>query len=172
MTDRFPHLPTCRNRGFTLIELMVVIAIIGIMATMAMPSYQDRIIRTQVTEGQNLAEFARQAVGTHYARTKSLPASNAAAGLPPADQIMGNYVTQLVVEQGALHIRYGNLSNRNLAGKTLTLRPAVVEGYPQVPIAWICGQAAVPEKMKVHGSNATDLPGHFLPLECRGAPVS
>lgn len=171
MTAHYLRLHMGRTLGFTLIELMVVIAIIGIMATMAMPSYQDRIIRTQVTEGQNLAEFARQAVGTHYARTKSLPANNAAAGLPPADQIMGNYVTQLMLEQGALHIRYGNLANRNLAGKTLTLRPAVVEGYPQVPIAWICGQAAAPEKMKVHGSNATDLPGHFLPIECRGAPA-
>lgn len=172
MTDHLAHLRIHHDRGFTLIELMVVIAIIGVMATMAIPSYQDRIIRTQVTEGQNLAEFARQAVGAHYARAKSLPASNAAAGLPPADQIMGNYVTQLVVEQGALHIRYGNLANRNLAGKTLSLRPAVVEGYPQVPIAWICGQAAAPEKMKVHGNNATDLPGHFLPIECRGAPTS
>lgn len=156
--------------GFTLIELMVVISIIGILATMAMPSYQDRIIRTQVAEGHALADFARQAVATHYSRTRTMPKDNSAAGLPPADRIVGNYVTQLSVESGALHIRYGNLSNRNLAGKTLTLRPAVVEGYPQVPIAWVCGLAHVPDKMKAQGNNATDLPAPFLPLDCRTGP--
>lgn len=157
-------------RGFTLIELMVVISIIGILATMAMPSFQDRIIRTQVAEGHALADFARQAVAAHYSRTKTLPKDNTAAGLPPADRIVGNYVTQVSVESGALHIRYGNLSNRHLAGKTLTLRPAVVEGYPQVPIAWVCGLAQVPDKMKAQGSNATDLPAPFLPLDCRTGP--
>ncbi len=81
-------------------------------------------------------------------------------------------MTRLTVENGALHIQYGNLANRNLAGKTLTLRPAVVEGYPQVPIAWVCGFAAVPGAMGVNSTNATDLPAPFLPLDCRGGPSS
>ena len=143
-----------RTRGFTLIELMIVIAIIGILATMAVPSFQDRIIRTQVSEGLALADFVKQAVAAHRGSTRSLPADNAAAGLPPADRIVGNYVSAVTVRAGAIHIRFGNTANRNLGGKTLTLRPATVEGYAQVPIAWVCG-------------TATDLPTPHLPLDCR-----
>ncbi len=165
-----------RRGGFTLIELMVVIAVMGVMATMAVPSFQDRMIRAQVGEGLALADFARQAVAAHHARTRGgLPRDNAAAGLPPAERIVGNYVSSVAVRSGAIDIRFGNLANRNLSGKTLTLRPAVVEGYPQVPVAWVCGTAPSPGSMKLHGDNATDLPGHHLPIDCRdigGAPRS
>lgn len=171
MTMRHAKEPSSPRRGggFTLIELMVVIAVMGVMATMAVPSFQDRVIRAQVTEGLALADFARQAVAAHHARTRGgLPRDNAATGLPPAERIVGNYVSSVAVRSGAIDIRFGNLANRNLSGKTLTLRPAVVEGYPQVPIAWVCGTAATPDTMKLHGDNATDLPGHHLPLDCRG----
>lgn len=163
------HTPsgTARSAGFTLIELMIVIAIIGIMATMAVPSYQDRVIRAQVTEGMALADFAKQAVAAHYAKTRSMPATNEAAGLPPADHIVGNHVKAVEVRAGAIVITFGNLSNRHLADKQLTLRPATVEGYPQVPIAWVCGAADVPGKMRVHGDNASSLPATYLPLDCR-----
>jgi type IV pilus assembly protein PilA len=156
--------------GFTLIELMIVVAIMGVLATLAIPSYQDRVIRSQVTEGLQLAEFAKQAIAEHYAKTRNLPPNNQVAGLPPGDRIVGNYVTSLVVKSGAVHVQFGNLSNRNLTGKTLTLRPAVVVDYPQVPIAWVCGTANVPGKMKVQSENATDLPSQHLPLDCRGQP--
>lgn len=160
-------LATRPAQGFTLIELMIVIAIIGILATMAVPSFQDRIIRTQVSEGLALAEFAKQAVANHYSKTHRMPQDNAAAGLPPANRIVGNYVVSLTVQSGAIHIAYGQQSNRNLLNKIVTLRPAVVEGYPQVPIAWVCGTATVPQQMKVVGENASNLPQHFLPLDCR-----
>lgn len=157
------------ERGFTLIELMIVIAIIGIMASMAVPSFQDRVIRAQVAEGLALADFAKQAVAAHYARTRGMPQDNQAAGLPPAERIVGNHVSALAVRGGAIHIRFGNQANRNLAGKTLTLRPATVAGYPQVPIAWVCGTAAVPAKMSASGHSATDLPPPHLPFDCRSS---
>jgi type IV pilus assembly protein PilA len=153
--------------GFTLIELMIVIAIIGIMATYALPSYQDRVIRAQVSEGLGLAEFARQSVQAYYSKHRRMPKDNAAAGLPPADRIMGNYVTSLAVADGAIVMTFGNRSNRNITGKKLSLRPAVVEGYPSVPLSWVCGIAAAPGKMRVLGSDQTDLPAPLLPIDCR-----
>jgi type IV pilus assembly protein PilA len=153
--------------GFTLIELMIVIAIIGIMATMAVPSYQDRVIRAQVSEGLALADFAKHAVVAYYSKTRGMPRDNVAAGLPPADRIVGNYVAEMSVRGGAINIVFGNQSNRNLSGKTLTLRPATVQEYPQVPISWICGMADVPKKMKANGDNVTKIPSSYLPLDCR-----
>jgi type IV pilus assembly protein PilA len=153
--------------GFTLIELMIVIASIGIMSTFAMPTFQDRIIRAQITEGLGLSEFARQAVQGYYSRNRRMPADNAAAGLPPAERIVGNYVTHLAVANGAIVITFGNRSNRNLAGKKVTLRPAVVDGFAAVPIAWVCGVAAAPDKMRAAGDNVTDVPATYLPLDCR-----
>lgn len=164
--------PHRRTRGFTLIELMIVVAIIAIMATMAMPSYQDRVIRAQVGEGLALADFVKQAVAAHRSGTQRLPADNAAAALPPADRIVGNHVASVTVQDGAIHIRFGNHANRNLVGKTLSLRPATVQGYPQVPIAWVCGTAPAPAGMVLAGRNATDLPNTHLPLDCRSAAGS
>jgi type IV pilus assembly protein PilA len=168
------HVPMRRpraTRGFTLIELMIVISIIGILATMAVPSYQDRIMRAQVAEGLALAQFAQQAVQAQYTRSHAMPADNAAAGLPPADRIVGNYVTSLAVHDGAMVLTYGNLSNRHLEGRKLSLRPATMDGYPQVPIAWVCGTAGVPARMQVHGADQTTLGDVQLPLDCRAGPA-
>ena len=155
------------SAGFTLIELMIVIAIMGILATMAMPTFQDRVIRTQVTEALNLADFAKQGVAAFYGKAKRMPRDNAEAGLPPGDRIMGNYVTDVSVKEGAIVVTMGNRVNAHIEGKKLALRPAVVEGHPTVPIAWICGNAPAPGKMKVLGANDTTLPGPHLPIDCR-----
>jgi type IV pilus assembly protein PilA len=153
--------------GFTLIELMIVIAIIGILSTMALPSYQDRVIRAQASEGMALAEFVKQSVAAHYARTRAMPRDNAAAGLPDSELIVGNYVSKVQVRGGAIDITFGNRTNKFLGGKVLTLRPAVVPGHPVVPIAWVCGNASVPERMSIMGDNATNLPASHLPIDCR-----
>lgn len=159
--------PRRTGRGFTLIELMIVIAIIGVLSTLALPSYLDRVVRSQVGEGTQLTEFVRQAVQESWRRSGHMPKNNAAAGLPPPEQIVGNYVTRVEVEDGAISITYGQRSNRFLAGKRLTLRPAVVEAYPTVPIAWVCGSATVPNRMQVRGADRSDLPPHFMPIDCR-----
>ncbi|MFO1337103.1 MAG: pilin [Burkholderiaceae bacterium] len=160
-----------RRHGFTLIELMIVVAIIGILATMAIPSYQDRVIRTQVSEGMALADFVQQTVARHYGQTRGMPLDNAAAGLPPPDRIVGNYVSAVTVHDGSITVTFGNRSNRHLSGKVLSLRPATVDGYPQVPVAWVCGTASVPQRMRVHGSDVTTIPASQLPLECRPGPA-
>ena len=154
-------------KGFTLIELMIVIAILGILATLATPSLQDRVIRSQVSEALLLADFAKKSVAEFYGRQKRMPRDNAEAGLPPADKIMGNYVTDVTVREGVVVVSLGHRVNAHVEGRRIAMRPAIVEGYPAVPIAWVCGNAAAPAKMKLLGANDTTLASPHLPLECR-----
>lgn len=155
------------SRGFTLIELMIVVSILAILSTLAMPSFQDRVIRTQVGEGLVLADFVKQAVEQHRQRHRRLPKDNAAAGLPPSAQIVGNHVEDVAVQDGVITITYGNRANRHLRGLKLALRPAVVPGHPVVPIAWVCGLASVPQGMEAGGDNTTTLLPPQLPVDCR-----
>lgn len=156
-----------QHAGFTLIEMMIVVAIMAIFATMATPSYQDRVIRAQVSEGLVLSEFAQRSVEAYRARNGRLPKNNADAGLPPADAIVGNFVDAISLSEGVITITYGNRSNRHLRGMKLALRPAQVRQFPSVPIAWVCGNASVPARMEVVGTNTTNLPATQLPIDCR-----
>ncbi|MDH4190772.1 MAG: pilin [Betaproteobacteria bacterium] len=124
-------------------------------------------MRAQVSEGSVLAGFVRQSVQAYYSRNQRMPRDNAAAGLPGTDKIIGNYVTGIAVREGAILITFGNRANRNLAGRQLSIRPAIVDGHPVVPIAWVCGGAQAPEKMKLLGKDATTIPAPFLPIDCR-----
>jgi type IV pilus assembly protein PilA len=155
-----------RHPGFTLIELMVVVAIIAILALMAVPSFQGKYVRAQIVEAMPLADLAKQPVAAAWATTKTLPNDNAEAGLPAANKIVSNHVKSVTVETGAIHIVFGNQANGALKGKTLTLRPAVVDDAPVVPVAWVCGHAKTPEKMTVRGTDRTDIPNNLLPVNC------
>lgn len=157
-----------RAKGFTLIELMVVVAIIGILATLSVPSYQDMVIKKQVQAGIDFVGFAKQAVAEYYIKRHALPANNAVAGLPPREKIIGSVVTLVEVENGAITITYGNRVNKNIVGKKLTLRPAYVADAKVVPISWVCGAARVPDGLTAAKSSHTDFPTSFLPLDCQG----
>ena len=154
-------------RGFTLIELMVVLAIIAILALMAVPLYRDKYVREQVIEAMRLTDIAKGPIAAAWATTKTFPEDNAAAGLPAPDKVVSNYVKSLTVEAGAIHVVFGNQASGALRGMTLSLRPAVVEDAPIVPVAWVCGLAAAPEKMTVVATNKTNLPKGWLPVNCR-----
>ena len=118
-----------------------------------------------------LAEFVKQDVSAYYAKTRILPKDNAEAGLPPADYIVGNFVSAVAVRDGVIHITFGNQANRHLVGRHLSLRHATVAANSGVPIAWVCASAGVPGKMTVHGEDRTTVPGPHLPLDCRAGPV-
>lgn len=156
-----------RDRGFTLLELMVVVGIIAILALLAIPTYQDKFVRDQIAEALPLADIAKPPVALQWALLQSFPADNAAAGLPVADKIVNNFISSVAIQGGAINITFGNHANRVLLGKILTLRPAVVEDAPIVPVTWVCGYATAPEKMTVKGENKTDIPPGWLPLRCR-----
>jgi len=155
------------RRGFTMLELMAVVAVIGILAVMAVPTYMDRIVRDQVKSSLMLTDIAKPPIAAAWLGAQVFPADNAAAGLPVADKIVSNYVSSVAVRDGAIHMTFGNRASSAIGGKILSQRPAVVEDAPIVPVAWVCGNAEAPEKMKAFGENQTNIPDALLPPECR-----
>jgi type IV pilus assembly protein PilA len=154
-------------KGFTLIEMMVVVAIMAILAMIAMPSYQGKFVRDQIIEGSALASIAKTPIAAYWGAHKALPPDNASIGLPAADKIVNNFVSAVTVQDGAIHITYGNRANKLLKDKTLSLRPAVIEDAPVVPVTWVCAGATGPDKMTVRGENKTDIAKAYLPLNCQ-----
>jgi type IV pilus assembly protein PilA len=155
------------RKGFTAIELMVILLVVAILAAIAVPNYSEQIASAQISQSITLADMAKSAVAAQYALNHSFPSDNAAAGIPPANFIVSNYVSALTVENGAITLTFGNQANGRIKGKFLTLRPAFVPAYPQVPIAWICGMANVPGNMTATGVNKTNLTVAELPFACR-----
>jgi type IV pilus assembly protein PilA len=157
-----------RNAGFTWIELVLVLGIVAIIGAMAIPGMQDTVLKKQVKEGMDLADVAKKGVQAFWAASGDMPKDNEEAGVPAKDKIVGAMVKAVEVDKGAIHITYGNNASKALLGMKVTLRPAVVKDEPKVPIAWLCHNVPVPEKMEVKGHNRTDIPPKWLPVECRG----
>jgi len=153
------------QKGFTLIELMIVVAIIGILAAIAIPAYQDYTIRAQVTEGLNLASAVKTGVSESFANTGSWPADLAALGMTSAPS--GKYVTSVNVTTGTIQIFYGDQANQNVTGQELDLQPKV-SGNGDV--IWNCGYHTVVGSPPISGdsnANATTVTAKYLPQNCR-----
>ncbi len=143
------------QKGFTLIELMIVVAIIGILAAIAIPAYQDYTIRSQVSEGLTLAAQAKTAVSESYAQTGAAPANRAAAGMTAtATDTAGNYVSSLEITNGLITLTYSSTAPRRansaINGSTLFLVPYISADNS---VTWKCASAGA----------TTNAPGNLMP---------
>ncbi len=129
-------------RGFTLIELMIVVAIIGILASIAIPAYQDYTIRAQVAEGLSLSNSAKASMGEYYTDRGLWPADNGEAGLSGPATIIGRYVTSVEVAGPVITVTFGNLAHAAIDGQSVTLTVIDNDGS----FVWDCTGAGIADK--------------------------
>jgi type IV pilus assembly protein PilA len=132
-----------KQQGFTLIELMIVVAIIGILAAIAIPAYQDYTIRAQVSEGLNLSGGAKAAVTEYFQDRGVLPGNNSIAGLAVANTIRGKYVSQVTVSAGEIDVQYGLSAHAIINGSALQMTPVTQFAGS---VGWVCSSTAIADK--------------------------
>jgi type IV pilus assembly protein PilA len=163
------------QKGFTLIELMIVIAIIGILAAIAIPAYQNYTIRSQVTEGLSLADGWKTSISEYFAQYGSFPDASAATPAPGTIAVsgasVGKYVSAIaVVPGGEIQVTYsGSQVNKALTGSILALTPGLDTNKD---VVWVCGSAATPTNVtlgdgtNVGAAGTTTVKPAYLPTSC------
>ena len=161
------------QKGFTLIELMIVIAIIGILSAIAIPAYQNYTVRAQVTEGLSIASGLETAVEQSYTNTGDWPATLAALVNQGVAAPTGKYISGATINNGTIIVTYGGSASSYIATKTLAIEPYVDANHD---IIWVCGNAAAPAAPAVNTDGAatasaaaagnTTVANTYLPSSC------
>jgi len=157
------------QKGFTLIELMIVVAIIGILAAIAIPAYQDYTIRSQASEGLAMASAAKASISEYYADKGAFPADADALGWVDAggNPLLpsGKYVESIDVTDGVITITYGGQANTAIDGLTANLTPGYTDNGD---IVWVCQDGTEPANGTFPTAPAAgDIPAKYLPSTCR-----
>ena len=139
------------EQGFTLIELMIVVAIIAILAAIALPAYQDYTVRAQVSEGITLATGAKASVWDFISNTGRMPPNNQSSGMAANTSIIGSYVSQVDVTGGVIAVTFGRQANQHITGGQISFSPFTMGGS----IVWSCK----PDYSKVVAK--------YVPTSCR-----
>ncbi len=154
------------QKGFTLIELMIVVAIIGILAAIAIPAYQDYTIRSQLTEGLNLSGAVETGVAEYFANTGSFPTAMSMLGM--TSDPSGKYVTDVTVGATGIQITYGSQVNAavDTTHNVLFLNPTI---SPNNDVIWNCGYhtAVGSQPLGITGAGTTTVLPKYLPQTCR-----
>ncbi|HEZ7095556.1 TPA: pilin [Neisseria meningitidis] len=164
------------QKGFTLIELMIVIAIVGILAAVALPAYQDYTARAQVSEAILLAEGQKSAVTEYYLNHGEWPANNSSAGVATSSKIKGKYVKSVEVKNGVVTATMASSNvNNEIKGKKLSLWAKRQDGS----VKWFCGQPVTrdanangannDEVTAANGKGTANIDTKHLPSTCRDA---
>ncbi len=138
------------QHGFTLVELMMVVGIIGILVSVALPAFQNYSIRAQISEGLNLSGPLKKAVAEFHNDNGAFPIDNADATLEAATGYSGNYVDSISVNGPVISIEYGNDANAQISGETVILTAKGNIGS----LSWTCGSGGI-------------IPEKYLPSACR-----
>jgi len=172
--EKAMHADKTQQHGFTLIELMIVVAIVAILIALAVPAYRSWVVRDQVTAGISLAEGWKIAIANYYATVGNMPVN--AQELKGTHAATNQYVSGIAVNNGQILITYGNTASASIRNLILSLTPALDSNND---IKWICGSAPAtlpngtvltsPQNTPPPITDGKAVPVQYLPAECRDA---
>ena len=165
-----------KQQGFTLIEMMLVIAIIGILAMMALPMFSYKVTQEQIEESLSKVEAFKALVEDNHQLRVDLGAqagelfalnNDEIEQMPAASKIIGNYIDQVHLKHGVITMTFSEHAHKALQQKKLSLSPTFVVDHYQQKLDWSCGYKKIPNGKTAAGENETNIEKKYLPFSCR-----